>query len=102
MRVKQKITNFQKKLLYYFISIFFIFIILDILNIFPYGIGRIPIEPKSNIPGIKYLYAIGFSYIFSIIMAIINPKRTFVFLLALPPIILIYKIIKKLIRYYKK
>ena len=46
---------------------FFLFIIFDYLKIFPYGIGRIPIQPESVIPGIKYLYAIGFSYIFWLI-----------------------------------
>jgi|TARA_B100001750_G_C15506392_1_gene600643 hypothetical protein len=77
---------------------FFLFIIFDYLKIFPYGIGRIPIQPESVIPGIKYLYAIGFSYIFAIIMLIIKPKRTVMFLLAIPPIRLIYKIIKKIVK----
>ena len=77
---------------------FFLFIIFDYLKIFPYGIGRIPIQPESVIPGIKYLYAIGFSYIFAIIMLIIKPKRTVMFLLAIPPIKLIYKIIKKIVK----
>ena len=77
----------------YFLIIFLTYVILDLLNIFPYGIGRIPIEPESSIPGIKYLYAIGFSYIFAIVMSIFTPKRTILWILAFPPIALIYKII---------
>ena len=96
--LSNKIKNIQRKFLLYTMISFFLFIIFDYLKIFPYGIGRIPIQPESVIPGIKYLYAIGFSYIFAIIMLIIKPKRTVMFLLAIPPIRLIYKIIKKIVK----
>ena len=59
-----RINKFQREFRIYFLIIFLAYVILDLLNIFPYGIGRIPIEPESSIPGVKYLYAIGFSYIF--------------------------------------
>ena len=76
--------------------------ILDLFEIFPYGIGRIPVRPESTIPGLNYLYAIGFSYLFAIIMSIINPKRTILWLFAIPPVALIYRILKKITKYYKK
>jgi len=96
--LSNRIKNMQRKFLLYTMISFFLFIIFDYFKIFPYGIGRIPIQPESAIPGIKYLYAIGFSYIFGIIMLIIKPKRTVMFLLAIPPIKLIYKIIKKIFK----
>ena len=100
-KIISKINYFQRKFKIYFLLIFFTYVILDILQIFPYGIGRIPIEPESSIPGIKYLYAIGFSYIFAIIMSIFNPKSTILWIFAFPPIALIYRIIKKITKYYK-
>ena len=77
-------------------------VILDLFGIFPYGIGRIPVKPESTIPGLNYLYAIGFSYLFAIIMSIINPKRTILWLFAIPPVALIYRILRKITKYYKK
>nr|AIE91415.1 hypothetical protein [uncultured marine thaumarchaeote AD1000_11_E10] len=100
-RIMFRINKFQREFRIYFLIIFLAYVILDLLNIFPYGIGRIPIEPESSIPGIKYLYAIGFSYIFAIVMSIFTPKRTILWILAFPPIALIYKIIKKISKYYK-
>ena len=100
-RVITKIKKFQREFRIYFLVIFSAYVILDVLQIFPYGIGRIPIEPESSFPGIKYLYAIGFSYIFAIIMSIFNPKRTILWIVAFPPIALIYRIIKKITKYYK-
>jgi len=96
-----RINKFQREFRIYFLIIFLAYVILDLLNIFPYGVGRIPIEPESSIPGVKYLYAIGFSYIFAIVMSIFTPKRTILWILAFPPIALIYKIIKKISKYYK-
>ena len=100
-RIIFKINKFQREFRIYFLIIFLAYVILDLLNIFPYGAGRIPIEPESSIPGVKYLYAIGFSYIFAIVMSIFTPKRTILWILAFPPIALIYKIIKKISKYYK-
>ena len=100
-RVITKIKKFQREFRIYFLVIFSAYVILDVLQIFPYGIGRIPIEPESSFPGIKYLYAVGFSYIFAIIMSIFNPKRTILWIVAFPPIALIYRIIKKITKYYK-
>ena len=100
-RIISKINQFQRKLTIYFLIIFISYVILDVLQVFPYGIGRIPIEPESSFPGIKYLYATGFSYIFAIIMSIFNPKRTILWIVAFPPIALIYRIIKKFRKYYK-
>ena len=97
-----KINEFQRKFRYYFIIIFITYVILDLFEIFPYGIGRIPVRPESTIPGLNYLYAIGFSYLFAIIMSIINPKRTILWLFAIPPVTLIYRILKKITKYYKK
>ena len=96
-----KINEFQRKFRYYFIIIFITYVILDLFGIFPYGIGRIPVKPESTIPGLKYLYAIGFSYFFAV-MSIINPKRTILWLFAIPPVALIYRILKKITKYYKK
>ena len=39
-------------------------------------------------------------YIFAIIMSIINPKRTILWLFAIPPVALIYRILKKITKYY--
>ena len=100
-RIITRIKKFHREFGIYFLIIFSRYVILDILRIFPYGVGRIPVEPESLIPGVKYLYAIGFSYIFAIIMSIFNPKRTILWILAFPPIALIYKIIKKISKYYK-
>ena len=100
-RIIFKINKFQREFRIYFLIIFLTYVILDLLNIYPYGVGRIPIEPESSIPGVKYLYAIGFSYIFAIIMSIFTPKRTILWILAFPPVALIYKIIKKITKYYK-
>ena len=100
-RVITKIKKFQREFRIYFLVIFSAYVILDVLQIFPYGIGRIPIEPESSFQGIKYLYAVGFSYIFAIIMSIFNPKRTILWIVAFPPIALIYRIIKKITKYYK-
>ena len=97
-----KINKFQRKFRYYFIIIFITYVILDLFGIFPYGIGRIPVKPESTIPGLKYLYAIGFSYFFAVIMSIINHKRTIFWLFAIPPVALIYRILKKITKYYKK
>ena len=100
-RIITRIKKFQREFRIYFLVIFSAYVILDVLQIFPYGVGRIPIEPESSFPGMKYLYAIGFSYIFAIIMSIFNPKRTILWIIAFPPIALIYRIIKKITKYYK-
>jgi len=100
-KISFRINQFQRKFKIYFLTIFLAYIILDILQIFPYGIGRIPVEPESSIPGIKYLYVIGFSYIFALIMSVFNPKRTLLWIVAFPPIALIYKLIKRISKYYR-